>query len=87
LFLLPYTKRKIESFVVRNIKENLLATNLEIELQRIIEKQLAARHTGKDLSLDRIEKSLSNNKAQMDNIVDAIIKESKWIQSLKEYST
>ena len=65
-------REKIESFVVRNIKENLLATNLEIELQRIIEKQLAARHTGKDLSLDRIEKSLSNNKAQMDNIVDAI---------------
>lgn len=47
---------------MRNIKENLIATNLEIELQRIIEKQIAAGHIGKDLSLDRIEKSLSNNK-------------------------
>lgn len=65
-------REKIESFVVRNIKENLIATNLENELQRIIEKQLAASHTGKDSSLDRIEKSLSNNKTQMDNIVDAI---------------
>jgi hypothetical protein len=41
-------------------------------LQHIIEKQLEARHTGKDYSLDRIEKSLSNNKTQIDNIVDAI---------------
>jgi len=65
-------KNKIESFVVNSIKENILASNLESKLQHIVEKQLEARHTGKSLSLERIEKALATNKIQMDNIIDAI---------------
>ena len=65
-------KNKIESFVINSIKENILTSNLESKLRHIVEKQLEARHTGKSLSLDRIEKALATNKIQMDNIIDAI---------------
>ena len=65
-------KEKIESFVVQNIKDNMLAANLESRLQHIVEKQLESRLTGKDLTLDRLEKALDANKSQMNNIIEAI---------------
>jgi site-specific DNA recombinase len=65
-------KEKIESFVVQNIKDNILAANLESRLQHIVEKQLESRLTGKDLTLDRLEKALDANKSQMNNIIEAI---------------
>ena len=72
LFVRHIKKNKIESFVINSIKENILTSNLESKLRHIVEKQLEARHTGKSLSLDRIEKALATNKIQMDNIIDAI---------------
>ena len=65
-------KEKIESFVIQNIKENILAADLETKLQHIVEKQIESRFTGKDLTLDRLEKALDSNKSQMSNIIDAI---------------
>lgn len=65
-------REKIESFVVQSIKENIIAADLERRLQQIVEKQLESRLTCKDLSIDRIEKALTANKTQMDNIIDAI---------------
>ena len=65
-------RERIESFVLQSIKENIIAADLERRLQQIVEKQIESRLTGKDISVDRIEKSLSANKAQMDNMIDAI---------------
>lgn len=65
-------REKIESFVIQSIKENIIAADLERRLQQIVEKQIESRLTGKDLSVDRVEKALSANKVQMDNIIDAI---------------
>jgi len=65
-------KEKIESFVVQNIKENLISSNIEKRLLEVVEKQVESKLTGKDLSLDRIKRALANNHLQMNNIVDAI---------------
>ncbi|MDP2885801.1 MAG: hypothetical protein Q8P51_12360 [Ignavibacteria bacterium] len=58
--------------MVQNIKEDILAADLETKLQHIVEKQMESRFTGKDLTLDRLEKALDSNKSQMSNIIDAI---------------
>ncbi len=65
-------KDRIESFIIKSIKENIIYANLESKLQQIVERQLEAKNKVKHTSTDRIEKALANNKIQMDNLIDAI---------------
>lgn len=64
-------KEKIEEYVVRSIKENMLASNLESHLLRLIERRLE-QHIHGSPSLTLAEQALETVEKQIQHLVEAI---------------
>lgn len=56
----------------KNIQENILASNIEGKLQGTVGSQIQMRKTGKDSTLEKLEKALNANQTQTNKLVDAI---------------
>ncbi|MBI5472616.1 MAG: recombinase zinc beta ribbon domain-containing protein [Ignavibacteriae bacterium] len=67
-------KEKIEEFIIRNIKENILDAHCETKLRKIIGSRLRERAVKKEPSLEKIEIAINDTDIQIRNLVDAIAK-------------
>ena len=67
-------KEKIEDFVIKNIKQNILDSHCEKKLRQIIADKLQDRAAKKVPGLEKIEKVIGETDLQIGNLVDAIAK-------------
>jgi len=65
-------KEKIEDFIIKSIKENLLSLDIEHKLEEAVEAQIERKGTGKDATIEKLERALNSSQTQIDNLVDAI---------------